>query len=248
MNKTTQFLLATLAVCVVAIIILLMLISEDNKRIQSLQSTASSLTAELITRTNSEGKVIAEKQAAELRIKELEQINPKLVADLERTFDTKIKRFIAYMEVQFQARGSGQANVFRIPYDTTPYIDDTPFVYNPSDSTSNPYGFQIVTQDGYLDHRVNVNSLNDTPYEYTYSDSVKVAFIKHGKWYQKKTLYGSSVMSNPNATVLNSQSFLVKEYDDKRWGIGPYFGWGIDQELKPQFSIGISVNWDLIKF
>lgn len=277
----TYILAGIAAFAVVCCLVLLQILMEDGNTIQGLQSANNSLNAELQTRVNNEGKIIAEKQAAELRVQELTSAMPKLAEQIKRDFDIEIKRLRGYMESSFQARGSGNALVLtsRIPFDTSTLLSRGTWTYFNAvtgDTTmvngnlrwkitrgdtillpSTPDGthlhqepqFAILIQDGYLDAQVDVYDSLTAPYTYTYTDTAKMAFHDSKKWLLgKKTLYGSVMLSNPNAKITNTQSFMIDKAKDLRWGIGPYFGWGVNEELQPQFSIGISVQYSLIKF
>lgn len=226
---------AMLISALVLIVIFSIMRMEDNKRIQSLQQANGALNAQLNTYKTTNGHLVTEKQAAELRVKELKEAMPRLADEITKSFDIKLKNLRAYMQSSFQAQGSGQAKIIR----------DTLHV---RDSIQNPYGFSVISQDGYLDHTVDINSQFDTPYHYTYSDTIKQAFTMKGKWYQKKHLYGQATLSNPNAIVTNTDAVLINEYKDKRFGIGPYIGWGLNNKLQPQTTVGISFHYSLIKF
>lgn len=108
--------------------------------------------------------------------------------------------------------------------------------------------FALVVQDGYLDLQAQVYDPLNAPYEYTYGDTAKTAFIMRGKWFQKKQLYASTLFSNPNARILNTTNILVDQCKDRRWGIGPYVGYGLTSDGKLNMSFGLSVNYDLLKF
>lgn len=220
--------ISLLATLVIASLIL----SEQSKRIQGLQSANSSLNSQMETRRNIEGKLLAEKQTAVLRVKELEQSMPKLAAAITRDFDIKLKNLAGYLQTNFQARGSGQT---KIVYKDTVLYKDAP-------------QFAIIAQDGYLDFQADVYDSINAPYTYTYTDTAKMAFLmKRDKWYRQKKLYGSVLFSNPKASVLNTQSILVKEYRDKRFGIGPSVSYGISPDGM-QWNVGISIHYSLIRF
>jgi hypothetical protein len=230
---------------------------EQDKRTQGLESSLSSMNSELITRRNREGKLITEKLTAELRVKEMQQAYPKLAAAIQKDFDIKIRNLRGYISAEFQARGSGNAQFEFIDSTTVSshYLTDHKGFYwlvnndtirPQTDSNFEP--FAVIAQDGYLDFQADVYSEFDAPYVYTYSDTAKMAFIlKRDRWYKSKKMYGSVKFNNPQATIINTQSILVKEYTAKRFGIGPAisYGWGSDGA---QMVVGFSVHYSLIRF
>lgn len=252
-------------------------------KIRSLETTLSSQNAELETRRNQAGELITEKQAGEIRIRDLERQIPKFKEQLQRDFDIKTRNLRGYAQTDFKAEGHGNAHVFlRIPYDTTLsfysggeismdtmksvlsivadklphgpgyyYLVDQDTVKVMTDANGRPLfssftPFAIVVQDGYLDLQADVYSEIDAPYKYSYTDTLKYAFyMKRERWYKARKLYGAAMLSNPNARVTNTQSFLVQR--DKRFGLGPYFGYGVGVS-GAQTNIGISVHYSLIRF
>ena len=57
-------------------------------------------------------------------------------------------------------------------------------------------------------------------------------------------------VSDINAVVIDPRkSPIIKKYfPAKRWGIGPYVGFGVTHELKPTWSLGISLHYSIIQF
>lgn len=270
MNK--NHLIIALAICLLlSMIVGSMIISAKSDQVQGLKSTNSMLQADIEIRKNREGKLLFEKQAAEIKVSDL----PELAKQMARDFGVKAKDVRAYSQTTFQAEGKGNA---RIQYDSTAgipaesnftldigrmemhleyltrhdrsmyylYNSDTVEVTIQGANQMQP--FALVVQDGYLDLHADVYNELNAPYKYTYSDTVKQAFIMRGKWWQKKTLYSSAMLGNQNARVINSEAVLVDQCKDKRWGIGPYIGGGINSQLQPQTTIGISIHYSLIKF
>ncbi len=250
---------------VIAIALASFLIYELNARVQSLQGANRSLTSEVVTYKNKHGKLLTQKQAAEIRAGDLERLLPHVAESIRKDFDLKFKNLRAYVEGSFQASGSGNATITSIPYVTDTTLLDTPdySVYQKPDGTvrmkkngvwvtlydSTAFEpFALVADDGYLNFKADVYSQFDAPYEYTYSDTVKYAFHMRGKWLQKKKLYATGMLSNKNARILNSEAVLVNEFRDRRWSVGPCISWGVDQHLQTNFTVGFSIQYSLIKF
>ncbi len=197
---------------------------------KSLSSALDEKNAELTYRTNYEGKLIADKQVAELRVKDLEQAYPKLAESIVKDFDIKLKNLRTYIQAEFSAHGQGESSI------TNNYYTD-------SSGVQKSY-WQLKAADGYLDFQADVYDSLHAPYKYVYTDTIKYAFSLQGKWYQKKKLYGSGLLSNKNAKITNSTNILVKDYKDKRFGIGPYVG--VDYRLRTNF--GLSIHYSIVKF
>lgn len=226
-----------IAACIclaVSIIIASILIIELNKRVQSLQGANRSLTSEMITYRNDNGRLLSQVSAAEIRAKDIEKQLPEVYASLKKDFDIKSRNLRAYMQAEFVARGSGNATITKI---------DTVLQTN---SKFEP--FAVIVQDGYLSLQADVYDSLTAPYEYEYADTIKYAFHMKGKFLQRKQLYGTGMLSNPNAMIVNSDAVLVNEFKDKRWGIGPALTYGVSSDGKLNFNFGISVHYSLIKF
>ena len=85
------------------------------------------------------------------------------------------------------------------------------------------------------------DSLN-APYVYTYSDTLQYAFHVKKKWFLgNEQLYGSGMLSNPNAKITNSTSVLIKDYRDKRFYLGAGMSYDINGNFVPSIQIGYSI-------
>jgi hypothetical protein len=253
-NKLQPALIYLCIGLLLVIVAMLFYIWEQDKHTQGLESSLSSMNSELITRKNSEGKLLSERLTAETRVKELEQSMPDLARQIQRDFDIKLRSLRGYIAAEFQARGSGNAQIELIDSTmvSSHYLTDHKgFYWLVNNDTIRPQTdfqpFAIFIDDGYLSMQTDVYDELDAPYTYTYSDTAKMAFIKRGKWYQRKKLYGSVMFSNPQATVKNTQSILISDYGKKRFGIGPSvsYGWGSDGA---QVVVGFSIHYSLIRF
>lgn len=122
--------------------------------------------------------------------------------------------------------------------DTVEFTIDPPCQFQP---------FAMFIDDGYLSLMSEIYGQDRAPYEYTYRDTLKTVFHMKGKLLQKKQLYSSSMLSNQNATVVGSQAVLVEEFKDKRWGVGPYVGYGLGPD-GANWSVGLSVHYSVFKF
>lgn len=274
MNK--NIIIIALVICLLASLIIgSMIISAKSDQNKGLQSTNSMLQADVQIRKNKEGKLLFETKAAQMKAKHLEDQLPELAKQMQRDFDVKLKNIRAYSQTDFQATGKGLSEI--VFSDSSTFSDDSEFTFDLGNRQlhlqylTRPNGsmyfldnsdtvevtieganqfqpFALLAQDGYLDFQAEVYDPLNAPYEYTYGDTAKTAFIMKGKWFQKKQLYASTLFSNPNAKILNTTNILVDQCKDKRFGIGPYIGAGLNSQLQPQTTVGISVHYSLIKF
>lgn len=233
--------LIIIAILLAFMILALLHIHEQDHRTRGLESALNERDAQLITYRSANGKLISEKQVAQLRVKELQDAYPKLETELQQ-MKVKVKNLQAYSKQEFVSEGSGQLKVTHIPYDTASFVWET-FTTGTPQTKFQP--FAVVVQDGYLDFQAEVYDSLNAPYHYQYRDTITTVFHFKRKWFMgRKTLYSSSMLQNPEAKVISSTNILVKEYHDKRFGIGPYVG--MDINLRPSF--GLSVQYSLIKF
>ncbi len=188
-------------------------------------------------RTTENGKLIADKQAAELRAEDLEKAYPKLAEAISKQMDIKISRLTAVVQAQFQAQGELLGRI------DTGTFKPTGLTLNPELHTFNRHG-QLT--DKYLNADLYwQDGSNKISGLYTYTDSIVFAFHMKGKWWQRKQLFGSGMLSNPQAKITNMTSIQVKEFKDKRFGIGPSINY---DPFINRVTIGVGLHYSLIKF
>jgi hypothetical protein len=274
--KTPQqkLIIALVFIWLVTIATACFIIRANNKKIHSLDQANGMLANDITVYKHVNGKLISTNQAAELRAKEFKNALPELADALTKQMDIKLKNLRAGVVAAIEARGSGNASISRIPYAENSITSDPEWTYTThdgktykinaitgdstfldltitSDSTflgSKFEPFALTFDDGYLNFKSDVYNELDAPSEYTYGDTVKFSFNMKGKFLQRKQLYVSGALANPNAKILNSQGVLVNEFKQKRFGVGPSVSWGIGPDLKPQTTIGFSLHWSWIKF
>lgn len=239
-----------------ALALLLIYIYEQDQHVQSLQSTTESLTSELIVRKNQYGELLTEHRSMEVRVKDLQQQN-KLAEKIRKEFDIKLRDLRSYQQTTFNVDGQGHAGIKFLEPGTVYVLDGDTIVIDGRGRKIHTYDellvypdksiqpFALVAQDGYLDFQADVYDSLHAPYTYTYSDTVTMAFIRRGPWWNKK-LYGSTLLNNKNAKVVNSESIWIRQADH-RWGIGPSVTYGVTRDGL-QTTFGISVQYSLIRF
>lgn len=216
----------------IGIVVLLHLWNVQQQKIARQESIIAEKNDSLTYRKTREGKIIADKIAAEATAKEFKEAYPKLAETLTRDFDVKISNLKAFFRSEFQAHGTGNTTI------NNRYVVD---------STGRQVSVQdFKINDGYLSLQATIFDSLHAPYDYLYSDSVQVAFHTKKKWlFGKEQLYGSGMMSNPNAKITGQTSILMRDYRDKRFNVS--LGVLYDP-LSNEWHPGLSVGWSLLKF
>src|SRR5690606_12856000 len=109
--KTHLYYLSGIIGLAVLVYILWTQLENSKSDLRQANSVIAEKNAEIQYRTNREGRIIAEKQAAEIRAKELEKMYPQVYDEIKKDFDLKIKNLRAYIKNEFEARGSGTGEV-----------------------------------------------------------------------------------------------------------------------------------------
>lgn len=224
----------------------------DDKRneAKSLLSASSEKDAKVEKLTNALGEEIYRKQAAEVRIKDLEKSYPELAATLEKQFDIKVKNLKAYIENQFQVHGTGTGTIINNNYG-----------YDSATKTASDSLKYSVPNDKYLKFNVSFKvsfkdkfTFTQSPYTYTYSDTVKTVIASNKKFFQfwkNEKLYATTKFGNQNSQITGATNILVNDFKDKRFSVSLSVGYGllkVKDEIHTGFFIGPSVSYSLFKF
>lgn len=217
-------------------------LQDEKVKSKGLTSALSEKNAKIEILTNSLGETIFRKQAAELRVKDLEKAYPELAATLEKQFDVKMKNLKAYIENQFQVHGTGTGTVTN-----NHYYDSA------SKKTVKFRDFNM--DDGYLTFETRLyDSLSNALYKYTYNDTAKTVIASDKKFFQfwkNEKLFATTKFSNPNSAITGATNILVNDYKDKRFSVSISAGWGlvkVGNEVHTGFFGGPSVSYSLFKF
>ncbi len=189
------------------------------------------------------GKMVSEKLAAEATTKEAMEAYTEVVKEIQREFDVKTKDIKAFVKASFQAHGSGTGTtIINNHYDSATgvtIVDSATFNTN----TDKFLKFDVTYFPG---------KQKFSPYTYTYSDEILMAFHVKKKWILgKEQVFASASFGNPASKVTNQTSVLIKEAKDKRWSIGVSAGYGlvkVGNEVHTGFFLGPSVEYALFKF
>lgn len=241
--KSHEYYISAIAVACVTIIYLTYRIQAKDKLIIQKESIINEKNAVITYHTNKEGKIVAEKDAAVLRAKDLAEAYPKIAETLERSFDVKVKNLKAYMENAFAAQGKGTGTVVNNHY----YDSATNKMVSVRD---------FHMDDGYLvfDTKLFDSLSTEAEYTYTYTDTVTTVLSSTKKWYQvfkNEKIIGSTKFSNPASKSVSMTSILTDNTRDKRWNISigitayPVFG---DDGFKVRVTPGLSAGYSLFKF
>lgn len=206
----------------ITIALLLSVIYKQDQRISSLSSVIEEKSSEVSYYKNENGKIVAEKKAAEITASELRKMYPEIQKSIAKDFGIKVKDLKLYMESQFKSTGGGKAEVHNH--------------YYPDEKTSYT---EISANDGYLEFKGKVYDSLTASYQYSYTDTIKQTMSMKRDWILgNQYLYGSATLSNPNAKVTGGKAVLMKDYKDKRWGVGV----GLFYDGRPRLGLGIQYN------
>lgn len=221
----------------IAVIVLLSVIwvihevRQFKEKEKGYQSIIKEKDAIITYKTNKEGELIAQKDAAIGSYKQLAEAYPQIAESIQKDFDIKLKNLKAYMQSEFEARGSGNSTVTNNYY---------------IDSAGNKVEyFKLSANDGYLNFNADVYSPTKAPYTYSYKDSIQYAISREKKWlFGNERLLASGKLSNPGAKITNTTSYLIQDYRDKRFYLGAGMSYGLDGRFVPSIHVGYA----LIKF
>lgn len=215
----------------VAVIVLYDLYQGQRMTTDSRSSIIREQNTELEYRRSKEGKIIAEKEAAEAQVKDLKEAYPKLAKALTTEMDIRLKNLRSSIQAEFQALNSGSSKILR----DTIWKEGRPIAFKDS----------VKVNDGYLAFKGSIDK-QTLSWKYSYTDSITIALHVKKKWLLgNERLYSSFMLQNPNAKVINSTSVHIQEHRDKRWVISA----GISYDpFRNQFSPSIGFGYALVKF
>lgn len=181
---------------------------------------------------NKLGQTVAQKDAAILQTKQIAEAYPKIVEDLTKQFDIKLKDMRAYISNQFDAHGQGNTTVNH-------------YHYTDSAGVSRSY-LNLKVSDGYLSFRAKVYDSLNAPYTYDYMDTAKTVISAKKKWVLgDEKYYSTTIFSNKNAKITGTTNVLVDNVRDKRWVISAGVSYlPLTSQVQPTITFGYA----LIKF
>lgn len=228
---------------IILVVVLVLLLTWMSIRYQRASIQATQLSSVINEKNdsihyhkNENGKVVAQKVAAELRAKDLEKAYPEIAESIRKELGIEIRNLKAYIKNEFSARGGGTGTTV-----TNNYYDTA--------TQKRVYFRDFSMDDGHLTFSTRVyDSLKTSPYRYLYQDTAQTAIASNKKFWQvwkDERLYATTMFSNPNAKINGTTSILVNNYRDKRWvlSVGGYV-----DPIRQQAGVSINFGYALIKF
>jgi len=187
--------------------------------------------AEISYRKDNEGRIIADKVAAEATAKQLAESYPSLANTLIKDFDIKLKNLRTVIQAEIRASGNGTGIIVR----DTIYRDSV--IANVVDS--------IFASDQYLRFKGQV-SKEGFAWNYTYSDSLIFATHVKKKWiFGNEQLFVSGRLSNPSAKFTKQTAIRMENYRDKRFSV---MAGALYDPFNNRVSVGVGIGFSLWKF
>lgn len=187
---------------------------------------------------NRAGKAVAQASQATVTLELYKKTHPE---DLRKTLadlDIKQKELRYFIKTSFDASNKGESVVHHHHYYDTlggDSVEESSFDIN----------------DNYLSLHGDTKTAPGSPWlkvnwDYQYVDTLTVAgVVKKKGLFGKQRYFVDAVLSNPKARATGVKGVEIKEFKDKRFGIGPAITW---DPFTGTFHPGISVHYDLIRF
>ena len=84
---------------------------------------------------------------------------------------------------------------------------------------------------------------------YSITDSISIVSERvNGGLFRRGYTQVQALSYNPAVRITGLSSVAVADPKIKRWSIGPYVGYGIDSNIKPNFTVGVGVQYGLLRF
>lgn len=220
---------------IAALAVLVYILSTRNQINAGNLSRATSIIreqqAEITYRKDNEGRIIADKLAAEATAKQLTEAYPSLANTLIKDFDIKLKNLRTVLQAEIKATGKGTGIIIR----DTIWRENQ--IANVVDS--------IFATDQYLRFKGQV-SKEGFEWNYEYTDSLIFATHVKKKWlFGKEQLFVSGRLANPSAKVTRQTAIQVSDCRDKRFSV--QIGIVYDP-FNNRLAPGIGIGYSLFKF
>lgn len=212
------------------------------------QSVINEKDAIITFKTNQYGKVVAEKDAAVIKANDLEKSYPEVYKMLKDEMDINAKNLKAFVRNEFAAHGTGTGTIVNNHYydsSTNSSYDSLKFNTDNNKYLKFNVNFELRFTDGKLKY-------SQSPYTYSYSDTVSTAISSKKKWFLgSEKLYATTTFKNPDSKIYGATNILVNNYKDKRFSIGVGAGYGIvvvGNNVHTGWFVGPSIEYTLFKF
>lgn len=216
----------------IALLIVTLLLEKNSEYTKALETKLSNSNQEVEYLKSETGNLLARARAAEVRADDISKIYPEIANTLIKDFDIKVKDLKVFISSEIKATSTGTGTITNNHYHVT------------SEGDSVRYS-EFSMNDGYLRMSASLFDSLHSPYRYEYADTISVAIHTDRKWlFGKEQLYTTSMLANPSAKVVGGKNILVKDYRDKRFGIGV----GVVYNPFSGTHVGIGLQYNLIKF
>lgn len=230
-----------------ALIFTVIKVEKQDELIHQQESVIREKNATIEYHVNENGKIVAKKEAAELRAKDLEKSYPEIYKFIREEMDVNAKNLKAFVRNEFAAHGTGTGSIINNHYyDSSTNTAFDSLKYRASD------GFMTFSVNLELKFTDNKITYTQSPYHYEYIDTASTAIHGRKKWFLgNEKLYSTTTFANPQAKIMGTTNILVNNYKDKRWSIGLSAGYGIvktKEEVNTGWFVGPTVHYSLFKF
>lgn len=183
---------------------------------------------------NSYGHMVAERDAAMGSLNQLKMAYPGMIAKVEKELGIKAKNMVTALEAEFRAKGMGKVIIRR---DTVKMQADRYYVQDAL----------VNIDDGYLklDGTIKLDSWDSLKYTYSYSDTLITAFEVKKSLFKKDRIRVISVLSNPNAKIVQTTGVVVHEVKPKRFvvSVGVHY-----DPIRNTFGPSVQAGYAFLRF
>jgi hypothetical protein len=219
----------------IAIIVLLAMMRKMSAHNDSYASAIAAAQSETEHFRNKAGEEIARRKAAEVDSKTLMEFYNEELSTIKKKMDIDQKNIRSFISAELQSKFKGTGRV------------DTVYSIVVGGDTINSKEPVLAVSDSteWINIKGFVSASKGFVYEIdTYDSIMFVGNLRKEKWYKSKQLFVDGHNANPNSHISGLKSVQVKDFKDKRFGVGPSVQIGLDGKV----MVGVSVQYSLIKF
>lgn len=224
-----------LAILTLLVIILSYMMYDMISQNKSYKSAMSASQSQVMYFKNKAGEEIARREAAEVDKKVLLDFYNKELSGIKDKMDINEKNIRSFITAELKAKYSGKGKV------------DTVYMAVINGDTVNSKEPMIAVSDStkWIQIKGVASASKGFLYEIDTYDSVGfVTNLRRPAWYKSKQLFIDGYNANPNSHISGLNNVQVKDFKDKRFGVGPSLQFGIDGN----FTFGVSIQYSLLKF
>lgn len=205
---------------------------KDHKKLENAGSVIAEKDAKISYYKAKSGRVVSSKSAAVVTHDQFAEYYPELKKTLS-DLNIKVNNLNSIVRAGFLARSASYGKI------------DTVIVVK-SDSLKWANRRAVVGNRFYTDSLYWNTSGTKITSRMTYQDSITMIFhVNKNGLFRRNTLAASASFNNPDAIVLNQTAVEVKEFKDKRFGVGVMVGY---DPFHNSPGVLVGVSYDLFKF